>query len=150
MEYRLADRWGKAMTYSEIEQYLGLPHIMRIGLVDFADGFPIVHPVWYYYENEKFFVATDSDGKKAQSLRKNPALYFLIDSDPDEGPPRGIRGRALASVVDDPDYATRVTQRNIERYLDSPQGKSARAILEKGKDSCVLEISPIYMATWKY
>jgi hypothetical protein len=138
------------MTIGEVEKYLDLPHIMRIALLDAADGLPFVHPVWYYYEHEKFFVATDRDGKKANSLRKNPAVYFLVDSDPVEGPPRGVRGRAAATVVDDPEYATRVTRRNVGRYLGSRRGKTARKILEKGRDSCVLEITPTYMATWKY
>jgi nitroimidazol reductase NimA-like FMN-containing flavoprotein (pyridoxamine 5'-phosphate oxidase superfamily) len=138
------------MTATELEKFLAQPHIMRIALIDASDGTPIVHPVWYYFENEKFFIATDREGKKAKSLRKNPAMYFLIDLDPVDDPPRGVRGRATATVVDDADYATRVTQRNIDRYLGSPRGKTARRILEMGRESCVLEVSPIYMATWKY
>ena len=150
MDYRLADLWGRAMSAEEIETFLARPHLMRIALIDASDGYPIVHPVWYYYENEKFFVATDTEGKKAKSLRLNPALYFLIDSDRADGPPCGVRGRATVAVVDDPDYATRVTRRNIDRYLGSPESTTARKILERGKDSSVLEIVPLYMATWKY
>jgi nitroimidazol reductase NimA-like FMN-containing flavoprotein (pyridoxamine 5'-phosphate oxidase superfamily) len=138
------------MTATELEKFLAQPHIMRIAFIDASDGTPIVHPVWYYFENKKFFIATDREGKKAKCLRKNPAIYFLIDLDPVDDPPRGVRGRATATVVDDADYATRVTQRNIDRYLGSPRGKAARRILEMGRKSCVLEVSPIYMATWKY
>ena len=138
------------MSAKEVETFLAQPNIMRIALIDASDGFPIVHPVWYYYENEKFFVATDREGKKAKSLNENPALYFLVDVNPVDGPPRGVRGRATVSLVDDPDYATRVTQRNIDRYLVTPRSATAQKILELGRDSCVLEITPHYMATWKY
>jgi hypothetical protein len=138
------------MNEDELAFYLEQPHIMRIGIVDVRDGFPIVHPVWYYYEHGRFFVATDRGGQKARALRKNPALYFLIDSDPADGPPLGVRGRASAAVVDNPEYATRVTRRNIVRYLGSEEGKTAEKLLEMGSESCVIEITPQYLATWKF
>lgn len=142
MEFRLADTDGKPMSTDEVKAYLDRPNIMRIALVDERDSCPMVHPVWFYYENGLFFVATDRDGVKARSLRKNPNLYFLVDSDPVDGPPHGVRGKALAAVVDDPEYATKVTRRNIIRYIGSLESESARMILEKGKDSSVLEITP--------
>ena len=150
MEFRLADSEGLPMDEAEIMSFLKQPRIMRIGVIDNRDKYPLVHPVWYYYEDGKFFVATDKSGQKAASLRRNPALYFLVDSDPAEGPPLGVRGKARALVVDDAEYATRVTVRNIVRYLGSPEGKTAQKIKETGKDSCVLEISPLYIASWKF
>jgi hypothetical protein len=54
------------------------------------------------------------------------------------------------SVVDDAEYATRVTVRNIIRYLGSLDGKAAQKIKETGKESCVLEITPLYIASWKF
>lgn len=150
LDYRLADRDARQMSQDELAAYLDQAHIMRIALIDHRDSHPIVHPVWYYYEAGKFFVATDRNGIKAESLRQNPRLYFLVDSDPADGPPRGVRGKAEASVVDDPDYATRVTLRNVIRYLGSAEGNAARKIIEMGKDSSVIEINPSFIATWKY
>jgi hypothetical protein len=150
LEFRLADSEGISMDEAEIMRFLEQPRIMRIGVIDNRDKYPMVHPVWYYYEDGKFFVATDKGGQKAESLRRNPALYFLVDSDPAEGPPLGVRGKARATVVDDAEYATRVTVRNIVRYLGSLEGKTAHKIKETGKDSCVLEITPLYIASWKF
>ena len=67
---------------------------MRIAFVDERDNYLVVHPVLYHYEDDMFFVAIDSKGQKAKSLRKNPALYFLIEPDPPNGPPLGVRGNA--------------------------------------------------------
>lgn len=150
MDYRLADKAGKPMREDELSTYLAQPHIMRIAIIDERDSYPIVHPVWYYYEDGKFFVAVDSNGLKAKSLRKNPAIYLLIDSDPSNGPPLGVRGKAKAVVVDDPEYGTKVTIRNIIRYLGSLEGNAAKRIKETGGESCVLEITPLYLATWKF
>jgi nitroimidazol reductase NimA-like FMN-containing flavoprotein (pyridoxamine 5'-phosphate oxidase superfamily) len=96
----------------------------------------------------RFYVATDRQGTKARVLRKNPDIYFLVDESP--SPTFGVRGKGTARVVDDPDYATRVTRRNAKRYLGTLQSKTAKALLAMGPSSCVLEIMPRYMATWKF
>ncbi len=150
MEYRLADRTAKPMGNEELKSFLDQPHIMRIGLIDERDGYPIVHPVWYYYEEGKFFAAIERNGLKTRSLRKNPNVYIVIDLDPDNGPPLGVRGKATARMVDDPDYALRVTDRNIVRYLGSLEGRTAQRIREEGKISSVVEITPAYLASWKF
>lgn len=122
---------------------------MRMAYLD-EIGDPIAHPVWYYYSRGKFLVATDREGRKAKVLQKNPVVYFLIDESSREKGTLGLRGKGIARVIDDPLYATRVTRHNVKRYLGKLQGKTAKAILAMGPDSCVIEITPSYLATWKF
>ncbi len=150
LRFTLADRTAKPLEENELAEFLDQPNILRIAMIDFRDGAPLVHPVWYYYRDGKFFAAVDRDGTKAQSLRKNPNVYFLIDINPDDGPPRGVRGKGTASVVDDPEYATKVTSHNILRYLGSLDDAVGQKLIEMGKSSSVIEITPSYMATWKF
>jgi hypothetical protein len=93
---------------------------------------------------------TDRVGKKAKVLRKNPVVYFLVDESSRENGTLGLRGKGIARVIDNPLYATRVTRRNIKRYLGKLQSKTAKGILAMGPDSCVIEITPSYLATWKF
>ena len=150
MRFVPADGAARPLGKAEMAELLEQPNIMRIAVIDFRDGTPLVHPVWHYFEGNKFFVAVDRDGTKAQSLRKNPSVYFLVDVDPEDGPPRGVRGKGTAKVVDDPEYATEVTRRNILRYIGSLEGKAAQKLLKVGKSSSVVEITPSYMASWKF
>lgn len=150
LRFTLADRTAKPLEEGELADLLDMPNILRLAIVDLRDGMPLVHPVWYYYKEEKFFVSVDKEGIKAQSLRKNPNVYFLVDIDPEDGSPRGVRGKGTAKVVDDPDYATKVTTHNILRYLGSLDGAVAQKLIEMGRDSSVIEITPHYMATWKF
>jgi nitroimidazol reductase NimA-like FMN-containing flavoprotein (pyridoxamine 5'-phosphate oxidase superfamily) len=150
LRFTLADRTAKPLEEGELSDLLDGPNILRLAIVDARDGMPLVHPVWYYYKDGKFLVCTDRDGIKARSVRKNPNVYFLVDVDPDEGAPRGVRGKGTAKVVDDPDYATKITTHNVLRYLGSLDGTVADKLIEMGKDSSVIEITPRYMATWKY
>jgi len=149
MKLVLADSHARPLTKSEVAQLLARPNILRLAYLDERGG-PVVHPVWYYYSRGKFFAATDIDSAKARALRKNPSVYFLVDENPKGGPTRGVRGRGTARVVDDPAYATRVTRRNVKRYLGSLTSKAAKTVLEMGPDSCVLEITPSYIGTWKF
>lgn len=149
MKYTLADGMGKKMTRKEIEQFLSQPNLLRLAVIDERDGRPVVHPVWYLYEKEKFYVATGRGGVKARSIDKNMNVYFTVDID--GRPPRGVRGKAVARVIDDPDYATEVTKKCVMKYLGGRlQSKSAKMILAAGPSSVVLEITPRYIASWKY
>lgn len=148
MKFTLADGAAKPLERSEAEEILGGPHIMRLGLIDGRDGSPIVHPVWFYYENEMLFVATDTEGQKARSLRKNPSVYFVVDIV--QGPPRGVRGKGIARISDDHAYATEVTKKCVAKYLGTTESDTAKRVIEMGKESSVVEIIPKYIATWKF
>jgi hypothetical protein len=145
----LADRHARLLLNREVSQLLARPNILRIAYLD-EMGDPIAHPVWYYYRGGKFLIATDREGRKAKVLQKNPVVYFLVDESSREKGTLGLRGKGIARVIDDPLYATRVTKHNVKRYLGKLQGKTAKAILAMGPDSCVIEITPSYLATWKF
>ena len=149
MKIVLADSHAKPLTKSEVMQLLARPNILRLAYLDHR-GDPIVHPLWYYYSKSRFFVATDMESTKALALRKNSRVYFLIDESPKGGRQHGVRGKGTVKVVDDPGYATKVTRRNVKRYLGTLNSKAAKMILEMGPDSCVLEITPSYIGTWKF
>ncbi len=145
----LADPHARPLSKREVAQLLARPNILRLAYVG-ESGDPVVHPVWYYYSKGKFFVATDTGGAKARAFRKNPVVYFLVDESPKGGPTRGVRGSGTARVVDDPAYATKVTRRNVKRYLGTLTSKATKMVLGMGPDSCVIEITPRYMAAWKF
>ncbi len=150
LNFVLADRHARPLLKREISQLLARPNILRIAYLD-ERGDPIAHPVWYYYSGGKFLVATDRVGKKAKVLRKNPVVYFLVDESSRENGTLGLRGKGIARVIDDPLYATRVTRINVKRYFGGKlRSKTAKAILAMGPDSCVIEITPSYLATWKF
>lgn len=148
MKFVLADRSARQLSTKEVDLLLSKPNILRLAVVDERDGLPIVHPVWYVYRDGRFLVATDRDGIKARSLRKNQNSYFLVDTD--GRPPRGVRGRGTAKVIDDAAYATQVTRENVLKYLGTTRTKTAKKILTTGATSSVIEITPAYMATWKF
>ena len=150
LKFALADKTAKPLKEEELTAFLDQPNILRIAIIDFRDGTPLVHPVWYYYKDGKFISAIDKNGIKARSLRKNPNVYFLVDIAPGNRPPCGVRGKGIAKVVDDSKYATKVTKYNVLRYRGPPDDRVGQKLIEMGKSSSVIEITPKFMATWKY
>ena len=148
VKFVLADKTATPLSAHERDHVLSGSNILRLGVIDERDGLPIVHPVWFYYENEMFFIATDTDGVKARSLRKNPAAYFVVDVA--EGPPRGVRGKGVARISDDRAYAKEVTIKCAEKYLGTLESETAKKIIEMSRNSSVIEIIPKYIATWKF
>jgi Pyridoxamine 5'-phosphate oxidase len=149
LNFVVADKHARPLLKREVSQLLGRPNILRIAYLD-ERGEPITHPVWYSYNRGRFLIATDRVGKKARLIRKNPIVYFLVDESSRENGTLGIRGKGIARVIDDSLYATRVTRLNVKRYLGKLQSKTAKAVLAMGPDSCVIEITPSYLATWKF
>ena len=145
MNLRLADPELKPLQEAEVIELLDRPIYLRVAMINERDGTPLVHPIWYNYKDGKFFAVSNKNGTKVRSLKKNPEVYFLVDI-----ADRGVRGRATAKVIDDSDYATKITAQNMERYMgsvDSPEAKDRLAI---AKDLySAIEITPQFIATWK-
>ena len=144
MEYRLADPELKQMDKNEVSELLNQPIYLRVTMINAKDGSPLVHPIWYYFDDEKFYAVSNTGGIKVQSLKKNPDVYFLVDVTD-----RGVRGKARAKVIDDPSYAKEITARNLTRYLGSLDSPEAKERLEFSKNYSAIEITPVYMASWK-
>ena len=144
MEYRLADPELKEMDRNEVSELLNQPIYLRLAMINAKDGSPLVHPIWYYYDEEKFYAVSNMMGIKVRSLKKNPDVYFLVDVTD-----RGVRGRAKAKVIDDSSYAKEITAHNLTRYLGSLDSPEAKERLEISKNYSAIVIAPDYMASWK-
>ena len=142
---RLADPELKSLQEAEVIELLNQPIYLRLAMISARDGTPLVHPMWYNFKDGKFFAVSNKNGTKVRSLRKNPEVYFLVDT-----ADRGVRGRASAKVIDDSDHATKITSENLERYMgsvDNPEAKDRLAIAKEHYSA--IEITPHFIATWK-
>jgi nitroimidazol reductase NimA-like FMN-containing flavoprotein (pyridoxamine 5'-phosphate oxidase superfamily) len=144
MKYLPADPEFPPMREGEINELLNQPIYLRMAMINERDGSPLVHPIWYYYEDGRFFAVSSTAGTKIRSLKKNPEVYFLVDITD-----RGVRGKARAKVIDDPEYAKKITTRNLIRYMGSAESPEAKDRIELAKNYSVIEITPYFMASWK-
>ncbi|MBA3977216.1 MAG: pyridoxamine 5'-phosphate oxidase family protein [Nitrosopumilus sp.] len=113
---------------------------------------PNIQPVWFYYDKygEKLLITTSKSAKKTQNLRKRPSVYFSID---DENQPyKGVKGRGIATIIEDPKRLVPQGDRISLKYLgtlDHPVAKMISDLSKKG-EVVLVEISPKFFSTWDY
>jgi general stress protein 26 len=88
---------------------------LQLATVD-SRGWPNIHPVWFYYDkyNEKFLLTTSKLAKKTENLRR-PTIYFSIDEE--NSAPKGVKGRGIASIIEDPRKTLSEGDRISMKYL---------------------------------
>jgi len=136
------------MNGAELESFLAnckLP--LKLGTTD-RRGDPVIHPLWYHYENGKFYLITASNSRKLQNAKPGGRVYFCVDTD--ARPYKGAKGKGVLRFVGDQVQASKIGERILAKYtgrLDDPFAKSIMARLRNGQET-ILEIDPLYYSVW--
>jgi general stress protein 26 len=143
------------MTREEAERFLETKLNLQIATID-EKGEPNIQPVWFYYDKDqgKLLITTSKLAKKTQNLQRRPTIYFSIDYENYDGnlPPRGVKGKGTATIVEDPNRIVPQADRINMKYLGTLDHPVAKMITEgamKG-DIVLVEITPKFFSTWDY
>jgi len=139
------------MNREEIERFLDSKLNLQLATTD-DHGEPNIQPVWFYYDKngEKLIMTTSKLSRKTQNLRKRPVVYFSID---DENTPyKGVKGKGIASLLEDPEETVVHGDRISIKYLGTLDHPIAKMISEGSKNgnNVVVEITPRFFSTWDY
>jgi len=118
-----------SMTREEAERFLESKLNLQLATLD-EQGEPNIQPVWFYYDQnrEKLTITTSKSAKKTQNLRNKPAVYFSID---DENLPyRGVKGKGIVTIVEDPDRVVPQADRISMKYLGTLDHPIAKMITD--------------------
>ena len=122
---------------------------LLLGTID-DKGEPNVHPVWYLYENGKFYIETSKTAKKASNARSKSTVYFCIDDE--TMPYKGVRGKGNVRILDDADTNIPIAEKIMIKYTGNLENEVAKFLMNGVKNglSILLEITPKYFATWDH
>jgi nitroimidazol reductase NimA-like FMN-containing flavoprotein (pyridoxamine 5'-phosphate oxidase superfamily) len=143
------------MTSEEAERFLESKLNLQIATID-EKGEPNIQPVWFYYNRDqrKLLITTSKLAKKTQNLRRNPTIYFSIDHEnyDENAPPRGVKGKGTATIVEDPSTIVPQADRISIKYLGTPDHPVAKMISDGAKkgEVVLVEINPKFLSTWDY
>lgn len=116
-----------------------------------ADGTPVIHPVWYYFDSvkTKLYFYTEPALKKATNIRRSSQIYFDVDSD--KWPYKGVKGKGSARIVTAEREALSHGGKILSKYVKKGQ-PMIKSVLEKIKSRgyVVFEITPAYFTSWDY
>jgi len=141
---------GRVLTEDEIIKFLTTSKKnLQLGTIDIKNE-PNVHPVWFLYENEKIYVATETKSKKIKNIQKNNTVYFSIDED--EFDFRGVRGKGSVKILDNIESNVKITEKIVMKYAQNLEGNLAREVMDEIKhgDEVVLEITPKFYSVWSF
>jgi nitroimidazol reductase NimA-like FMN-containing flavoprotein (pyridoxamine 5'-phosphate oxidase superfamily) len=139
------------MTREEIDNFLESKLNLQFATTD-EQGEPNIQPVRFYYDKigEKLMITTSKLAKKTRNLRNKPTVYFSID---DENLPyKGVKGKGIATIVEDPNRTVPQGDRISMKYLGTLDHPIAKMITDRSKkgEVVVIEISPKFFSTWDY
>lgn len=142
--------FGAAMTKSEIDEFLHNSKLnLQLGTVD-QKGDPMIHPVWYYYMNDKLYIETSKNSQKASNMRRSNVIYFCVD---DENIPyKGVKGKGTANIIEDVKKMIPIAEKIMIKYtgsLDNPIAKTLMDAVRSGL-SVIIEVMPKYYSTWDF
>ena len=136
------------MNHSEVKAYLETTKSpLKLGTID-RSGDPIIHPLWYFYEEGRFYLVTASDSRKLENIRRKNRVYFCVDTE--TRPYKGVKGKGTLKTIRDVEKAVNMGEKIITKYLggtDNPLGRSLIPRLNSGKES-LIEITPLYFSVW--
>jgi nitroimidazol reductase NimA-like FMN-containing flavoprotein (pyridoxamine 5'-phosphate oxidase superfamily) len=122
---------------------------LRLGTVD-SKGDPMIHPVWFYYLNERLYILSLKDNLKVRNIRGKSRVYFSIDTDAE--PHKGVKGKGTAVILADVEESVPISEKIVTKYLGDLNTPMAKRIIDgvRNGSEALVEISPLYFSTWDY
>lgn len=111
-----------------------------------SGSFPLVQSLWFLFEDDVVWCATQADSVVARRLARDPRCGFEVSAD--QPPYRGVRGTGRAAL--DASAAADVLPRLIERYLGSEPNDLARWLLSRLDSEVAIRIDDLAVTSWDY
>jgi hypothetical protein len=110
-----------------------------------ANGYPIICSLWFKYEEERLYCATNSQAFIAKYLRIDPKCTFEISTN--TAPYSGIRGQAVARILPN---GIELLESLLVRYIERPDPIFAKWLLNKGRRDVIVELEAKSISCWDY
>lgn len=130
------------MTDQELTEFLRRPLVVGFTTIR-QDGSPQVSPVWYEYDERKFYCWVDADSVKARNIRRDPHVALCIATH--DEPYKYVLVEGICEIVHD-GVARRARSISTRYYGDQRGREFSREIMESGH-SVILEVTPTRLLT---
>jgi nitroimidazol reductase NimA-like FMN-containing flavoprotein (pyridoxamine 5'-phosphate oxidase superfamily) len=137
-----------SMNQQELKAFLtNTKSPLKLATID-RHGDPVIHPLWYHYDDGRFYLITASNSKKLENAKRQSRVYFCVDTE--TRPYKGAKGKGTTMIVTDSEKAVRMAEMIITKYmrsLENSLGKFLLGRLRTGQES-VVEITQSYYSVW--
>lgn len=110
------------------------------------EGFPLIVPLWFIFENGSFYSITYRNAKLLSHLWDDNRVGFEVANN--EPPYAGVRGRGKVALLEG--EGDRWLPRLLQRYRINPQSQLARSLTARVDDEITIRLTPVHMSGWDY
>lgn len=133
-------------SQAAVDQFLASPRLLHLGVTE-SDGTPLVHPVWYTWEDDTWLLHIGTRSRKRRAIDHQSIVYGTIEA-PDGMV--GVRGKATARLDPNQDRLRAILQAQCLHYNRPPDSESYRflfGLLDSGGLMLAI-LTPHYLAAW--
>lgn len=141
-EIRRASAWSA----SEIRRHLEQTVIPVRLACNTASGSPLLCSLWFLYDEDRIWCATQRGSKIARCLEADPRCGFEVAGD--TPPYRGVRGQGRAALVGE--RGEEMLGRLLDRYFGGRDSELARWLLGRASDEVAIRIEPAWVTAWDF
>lgn len=139
---RSSSHWGSAEIHSFLNDTI-IP--IRLACLD-SQAKPLVCSLWYLYDGEALWCATQASASVVGLLTNTPECGFEVA--PESMPYRGVRGQGTVELL--PDKGLHVLEQLIDRYLGSRNSDFAQWLIVRANDEVAIRIQPDWYTAWDF
>jgi len=109
-------------------------------------GAPLICSLWYMYDQEALWCATQHSASIIKFLELEPRCAFEVA--PESMPYQGVRGQGRAVVV--ADEGPEVLLRLIDRYVGTRASDFAKWLIKRADNEVAIKIQPDWLTAWDF
>lgn len=136
------------MNQTEIDNFLVAPRHAIVGTMG-RDGAPQLSPVWYIYENGRFYIGITSETAKYRNLRRDSRISLCIDGGREDVRTVIIYGTAELYSKRDP-LQQAMRWRLITHYIADPDEAQRYAAASQDWDAVLIVVTPTKILTQNF
>ncbi len=109
-------------------------------------GWPYILSLWFLYQNEKIYCATQESSRVVAYLLNNPKCAFEVAAD--DPPYCGVRAQAIANV--NKTLGVAILEQLLQRYLGGLESSLAKELLSMRDQEVAIVLDPVSVYKWDY
>jgi nitroimidazol reductase NimA-like FMN-containing flavoprotein (pyridoxamine 5'-phosphate oxidase superfamily) len=134
-----------SMTDVELKKYLSQPILARIATSGKTNK-PLVHPMWFIYDDGQLIMSTAKDSAKARNIKANPSVSISIDTTKGEMQHKGTIFRGRAQLINED--VKKTTKRIYNKYMKSLEDPMTQQLINMPR--VIIKMRPDKQYSWDY
>ena len=132
-----------------IKEFLNGCHYATLATLN-EDGSVHLTPVWYLFENGRFFFVTGSSARKARNSLARPQATVVVDSRSKQGDERWVSASGTVEIITG-EQSKEINGKIVQRYITKTglEDPNVGPVFEAAGEA-VISLTPVSWQSWEF